>query len=115
MTTDDVRTPSTIVQRRRARRLAVWNGAVWSIGNGLVSTTLIVYWAKELHAEWIGLGIGLVSAAPQIVGLLRLGAPAMIARLADRKRFCIASYLLCRSRRSHCFASRACFRRRVGR
>jgi MFS family permease len=84
----------TILQRRRARRLAVWNGAIWSVGNGLVSTTLIIYWAKELHAAWIGLGLGLVSAAPQIVGLLRLGAPAMIARLADRKRFCITAFLL---------------------
>ena len=64
----------TIFQRRRARRLAVWNGAVWSIGNGLVGTTLIIYWAKELRAPWIGLGLGLISAGPQIVGLLRLGA-----------------------------------------
>jgi MFS family permease len=36
----------------------------------------------------------LIGAAPQIAGLLRLGAPAMIARLADRKRFCIAAFLL---------------------
>jgi MFS family permease len=84
----------TILQRRRARRLAVWNGAIWAIGNGLVSAMLIFYWAQELHAAWVGLSIGLVSAAPQIVGLLRLGAPAMIARLADRKRFCIWTFLL---------------------
>ena len=90
--TDDL--PTILLQRRRARRLAVWNGAVWAIGNGLVSTTLILYWAKELSAAWIGLGIGLVVAAPQIVGLLRLGAPAMIARLADRKRFCLTAFLL---------------------
>ena len=56
-----------------ARRLAVWNRAIWWIGNGLVGTTLIVYWAKELHAAWIGLSIGLVAAAPQVVGVLRLG------------------------------------------
>jgi MFS family permease len=91
---DDAFAKPTILQRRRARRLAVWNGAVWAIGNGLAATTLLLYWAKELHAAWIGLGIGLLSAAPQIVGLLRLGAPAMIARLADRKRFCITAYLL---------------------
>jgi MFS family permease len=84
----------TVCQRRRARRLAVWNGAIWAVGNALVSTTLIIYWARELHAAWIGLGIGLIGAAPQIVGLLRLGTPAMIARMADRKRFCIAAYLL---------------------
>ncbi len=90
----DASSVPTILDRRRARRLAVWNGAVWAIGNGLVSTTLIIYWAKELHATWIGLGLGLVGAAPQIVGLLRLAAPAMIARLADRKRFCILGFLL---------------------
>jgi MFS family permease len=84
----------TILERRRARRLAVWNGAIWAVGNGLVSTALILYWAKELKASWFGLGIGLISAAPQVIGLLRLGAPAMMARLADRKRFCITTYLL---------------------
>ncbi len=72
MTTGDADREPTILDHRRARRLAVWNGAIWSIGNGLVGTTLIVYWAKELHAAWIGLGLGLVGAAPQIVGLLRL-------------------------------------------
>lgn len=85
---------STILQRRQARRFAVWNGAIWAIGNGLVGATLIIYWAKELHAAWIGLGIGLVGAAPQIVGLLRLAAPAMIDRFGDRKRFCILAFLL---------------------
>ena len=83
-----------IFARRRARRLAVWNAAVWSIGNGLASTTLIIYLARELHAERLGLGIGLIVAAPQIAGLLRLGAPAMIDRLGNRKRFCIGTFLL---------------------
>ena len=74
MMSENVDSEPTILERRRARRLAVWNGAIWSIGNGLVGTTLIVYWAKELHAAWIGLSIGLVAAAPQVVGVLRLGA-----------------------------------------
>jgi hypothetical protein len=83
-----------IHQRRRARQLAVWNGVIWAVGNGLASTTLVIYLAKQLHAERLGLGIGLIVAAPQIAGLLRLGAPAMIDRLGDRKRFCIATFLL---------------------
>ena len=83
-----------VSQRRRAQRLAVWNAAVWAIGNGLASTTLVVYLARELHAERLGLGIGLMVAAPQISGLLRLGAPALIERLGSRKRFCLASFLL---------------------
>lgn len=81
-------------QRRRARRLAVWNAAVWAIGNGLASTTLVVYLAKELHAERPGLSIGLLVAMPQIVGLLRIVTPLLIDRLGGRKRFCLTTFLL---------------------
>jgi MFS family permease len=84
----------TISQRHRARRLAVWNGAIWSIGNGLASTTLVTYLAGQLGVEQLGLGIGLIVASPHVVGLLRLAAPAMIDRMANRKRFCIATFLL---------------------
>ena len=80
--------------RRRARRLAVWNGAVWAVGNGLAGATLVVYLARELHSERFGLTVGLIVAAPHVAGLLRLAAPALIERLGDRKRFCIASFLL---------------------
>jgi MFS family permease len=83
-----------VIERRRARRLAVWNAAIWAIGNGLASTTLVIYLAKELHAERLGLGIGLLVAAPQIAGLFRMAAPVMIDRLGGRKRFCIATFFL---------------------
>ena len=83
-----------VFERRRARRLAVWNAALWAIGNGLASTTLVIYLARELHAERFGLGISLIVAAPQIAGLLRLGAPAMIGRLGNRKQFCLATFLV---------------------
>jgi len=86
--------PLAVFQRRRARRLAYWNGAVWAVGNGLANTTLVVYLALELGAGRIGLGISLILAARHIVGVLRLGAPAMIGRLADRKHFCLATFLL---------------------
>ncbi len=86
--------PLMIFERRRARRLAYWNGAVWSIGNGLASTTLVVYLALELGAGKIGLGIGLILAARHLVGVLRLGAPVVIGRWIDRKWFCIASFFL---------------------
>ncbi len=79
--------------RRRARRLAVWNGAVWAIGNGLASTTLVVYLAKELRAEWFGVSIGLLVAAPSLAGLLRLAAPLLI-ECTGRKRFCAASFTI---------------------
>ncbi len=90
----DADKPLTVAQRRRARRLAYWNGAVWAIGNGLTSTMLIVYLAMEYDIPGIGLGISLILAAPRLAGLLRLVAPALIGRLADRKRFCIGSFLL---------------------
>jgi len=84
----------TVSRRRRARRLAYLNGGIWSIGNGLASTTLVIYLALELDPARAGLGIALILAARNVVGLLRLGAPALIGRLVDRKRFCIGAYLL---------------------
>jgi len=89
----DADRPLTVFQRRRARRLAYWNGAVWAIGNGLAGTTLVVYLALDLGAGRIGLGIALILAARHVVGLLRLGAPALIGRLVDRKRFCLVAFL----------------------
>ena len=66
-------------------------GAVGA-GNGLVSTTLIVYLAQELGASKVGLGISLILAAPRIAGLLRMAAPALIEWCGDRKRFCLGAY-----------------------
>ncbi len=48
----------------------------------------------EFDVPGIGLGISLILAAPQLAGLLQLGAPPLIGRLVDRKRFCLAAYLL---------------------
>jgi len=52
----------TVRQHRRARRLAYWNGAVWAVGNGLASTTLIVYLAMDLGRK--GLRVNGISAGP---------------------------------------------------
>lgn len=71
-------------------RLAHANGFLWSIGNGLVSTSLVTYLARELGAQ--GIGISLIVAAPHLAGVLRLAAPALIACF-DRKRFCLGSFL----------------------
>ncbi len=90
--TIDADLPLTVLDRRRARRLTYWNGAVWAIGNGLASTTLVIYLAMELGVSRIGLGIGLIVAAPAIAGVLRLVGPVMIGRLTDRKRFCLVMY-----------------------
>ncbi|HUT08855.1 MAG TPA: MFS transporter [Thermoguttaceae bacterium] len=93
MVTDADR-PLSVSHRRRAMRCAYWNGAVWAIGNGLASTTLVIYLAMELGAQQIGLGIGMILATRYVVGLLRLGAPAVIGRWVDRKRFCLGCFLL---------------------
>ena len=73
--------------------MAYLNGGLWAIGNGLASSSLVVYLALELDAPGLGVGIGVLLAAPRIVGLLQLAAPAMIAGVGDRKRFCLGTLL----------------------
>src|SRR5690242_1839078 len=77
---------------RRAMLMANVNAGLWATGNGLVSTTLVFYLAVELGAA--GLAGSCVLAAPRFAGLLRLGVPALMARIKARKRLCIASYAL---------------------
>jgi hypothetical protein len=86
--------PLPIIERRRARKLACWNGLIWAVGNGLTSTTLITYLATALDAPRLGLGMGLILAARHVVGPLRLAAPMVIGRWIDRRRFCLGTYLL---------------------
>src|SRR6185436_2629632 len=76
----------------RAMRLANANAAIWAVGNGLISTLLVIYLASDLGAS--GLAISLILAAPRFAGLLRLGAPALMARLRARKAVCIAAYVM---------------------
>ena len=78
-------------QRRRGIRLAYINGAIWALGNGLASTSLVIYLALELGAR--GSAIGYILAAPALVGALRWWASALIGRLVDRKRFCVGCYV----------------------
>lgn len=57
---------------------------------------LVVYLALELDAK--GFAISGILAAPRLAGVLRLGVPALIARLAPsgfgRKGICLTAYLL---------------------
>lgn len=70
--------------------LANANAALWAIGNGLISTLLVIYLAADLGAK--GLAVSLILAAPRFAGVLRLGVPALIALLHARKTVCIAAY-----------------------
>lgn len=82
--------------RRRALCLAYLNSMLWSIGNGLTTGALVIYLAKDLGAS--GRQIGLLLAAPALVGVLRLFTPAIIGLFGTAKRTCLAlsffSYLL---------------------
>ncbi len=82
--------------RRRALLLGYANGVLWSVGNGLTTGTLIYYSAQELGAK--GTALGVLVAAPTLVGLLRLVMPALIGPLGGIKATCLkaslASYLL---------------------
>lgn len=82
--------------RRRALKLGYVNGILWSVGNGLTTGTLVYYLVLDLGAE--GIEISLILAAPALVGLLRLFAPALIRLLGSAKATClalsIASYIL---------------------
>ncbi|QDV72162.1 MFS transporter [Botrimarina mediterranea] len=82
----------------RSRRcdvlLTYANGLVWSLGNGLVSTTLVTYLALDLGAS--GVAIAWLLAAPRFAGALRVAAPALVAAGArigwGRKAFCLGCF-----------------------
>jgi MFS family permease len=71
-------------------RHAYANAAIWAIGNGLVSSTLVVYLALSVGAR--SFQSALIYAAPSLVGVLRLAVPTILARLRHRKAFCIGAY-----------------------
>jgi MFS family permease len=85
----DERLPTAV--RRRAIRLAYANAALWAVGNGLVSSTLVIFLALDLGAS--GFQAGLIYAAPFFAGLLRLAVPSILAKLRRRKAFCLVAYL----------------------
>jgi hypothetical protein len=75
---------------RRAMALANANAGLWAVGNGLVSTLLVIYLAADLGAS--GFAVSMILAAPRFAGLLRLGVPALMAKVVARKRLCVVSY-----------------------
>lgn len=79
---------------RSAIGLTYANALAWALGNGLVSTTLVVYLALNLNAS--GVTIAWLVAAPRFAGILRLGAPRLISaahsRGIGRKGVCLLGY-----------------------
>lgn len=88
----------TIIENRGARRSLYRNAFLWGLGNGLFSTSLIVYLLRDLCASQpstaVSATIAWVIAAPRIAGVLRLFVPALIDRWGNRKRFCVFHYAL---------------------
>src|SRR5262245_6521865 len=78
-------------QTRRAMRLANANAGIWATGNGLISSTLVIYLANAWGA--LGLAVSFILAAPRFAGLLRLVVPAMMASLRNRKTICVWAFL----------------------
>ena len=76
---------------RRAIRLIYAKAAIWAIGNGLVSSTLVVYLALSVGAR--SFQSGLIYAAPSLAGTLRLAVPVILAHFPRRKAFCIGAYV----------------------
>lgn len=85
--------------RALGRRMFCRNALLWGLGNGLVSTSLIVYLvgamaAGRLEKAQIGLAIGWIIAAPRLIGVLRIFTPTLIDRFRSRKTVAFAAYLL---------------------
>lgn len=77
----------------QARGPADANAGLWGLGNGLVNSTLITYLVLSLATGAAGLGVSLILAAPQLVGLGRLVAAPFSLGGRTRKRFCLSMYL----------------------
>lgn len=84
--------PGRESQRRRLIRHLYLNGALWGLGNGLVSSSLVVYLANSYGVER-GFWTSLIIAAPRLVGVLRLGTPLWIERVGNPQKFCVRSFL----------------------
>jgi MFS family permease len=83
---------------RSIRRATYHNAFLWGIGNGLFSTSLVIYLIRDLCGGKPGPAVSATAAwiiaAPRIAGVFRLFVPALIERLGNRKKFCIACYLI---------------------
>lgn len=77
--------------RRSAIKRFYWNAGLWGLGNGLVNSSLVVYLAGNYGAR--GLAISFILATPRLLGVLRLVTPALIAWMADRRRFAVRTFL----------------------
>lgn len=91
--------PLSEQESRWGERLFCWNAFLWGLGNGFISTSLIIYIISALAHRMgdparIGLTIAWIIAAPRIFGLLRILAPDLIDRVGSRRKICFLGYFL---------------------
>lgn len=68
------------------------NAGVWALGNGLVSTTLVSYFAQSLGAQ--STAVSWIIAAPKLVGILRWFAPSLLKLGGSHRTTSAAAFLL---------------------
>jgi len=77
---------------------AFHNAFLWGIGNGLFSTSLVIFLIRDIvdgqPTAAVNATIAWIVAAPRIAGILRLTAPTLINVFGNRKLFCITCYAL---------------------
>ncbi len=89
---EEQRSPTlTRAMRRTALRGFYENAALWGLGNGLVSSSLIAYLAGNYGAK--GFAVSLILAAPRLIGVLRLATPVLMEWVGNRRRFTVQTFL----------------------
>lgn len=80
-----------------SRQAVLFNAWVWGVGNGLISTSLVIFLIRDICSGHqniaVGSAIAWIIAAPRIAGLLRLATPGLIDWFGSRKWFTIFGFL----------------------
>ena len=83
--------------RRAACLHTYFNAFLWGLGSSLASAHLLRYLVRDLclgqPSSQVYATVAWIIAAPRLIGVLRLFAPALIKRMGHRKKFCIAFLL----------------------
>ena len=75
-------------------RAVLWNSMLWTAGNALTTGGFLTYFASELEAS--SLGIAVLMAAPETVGVVALWSRFVIKLIGDRKQTWLICSLLAR-------------------
>jgi MFS family permease len=85
---------TAIEQPASASSTMLWqahcNALLWGLGNGLISSALAGYLARQLGAA--GLAIALIFASQHLVGGLRLSTPWILHWVGSRKWFAVGAF-----------------------